>query len=254
MRVIIIEDEALATEKLHKTLMEIDPEINVLAQLTSVDDSIDWLKNNDHPELIFSDIHLADGICFNIYSEVEPLCPIVFTTAYEKYAIQAFEVNSVDYLLKPIQKIRLEGAINKYKLLNRAQQENKVELFEEFKTLLTQTNKEYKSRFLCKLGNKIKSVPIENIKYFYSKDKITFIVDKDNHRLPINNTLDEIDNLVNPSIFFRVNRKFVIHFDAIQEIHPYFKGRLKLKLDPHIEEDIVVSTEKSPLFKSWLDR
>jgi len=254
MKVLIIEDETLAAEKLEKTLSEVDKTIEVLQVLTSVDDSIDWLKNNEHPDLIFSDIHLADGICFNIYSEINPRCPIVFTTAYEKYAIQAFEVNSIDYLLKPVQRIRLEGSIKKYKLLKRTEQDNKSELFNEFKSLLTDTNKEYKSRFLCKLGNKIKSIPTENIKYFYSQDKITFIMDKNAQRLPINNTLDEIDNLVDPSIFFRVNRKFIIQFNAIEEIHPYFKGRLKLKLNPNIDEDLVVSTDKSPLFKAWLDR
>ncbi|MBT8231889.1 MAG: response regulator transcription factor [Saprospiraceae bacterium] len=254
MNVLIIEDESLAAEKLQSTLHDINPSINVLATLTSVDQSIEWLKSNPHPELIFSDIHLADGICFNIYTEVKISCPIIFTTAYEKYAIQAFEVNSIDYLLKPIQKIKLEGAINKFNLLARAQTNYKTDLFQEFKSLMSESNKEYKSRFLCKLGNKIKSVPSNNISYFYSKDKITFIIDKEGHRLPINNTLDEIDSLVDPSIFFRVNRKFVVQFDAIQEIHPYFKGRLKLKLNPNIDEDIVVSTEKSPLFKSWLDR
>jgi len=254
MKVLIIEDEALAAEKLEKTLLEVDSSIDILGTLTSVDDSINWLKSNEHPDLILSDIHLADGICFNIYSEVNPRCPIIFTTAYEKYAIQAFEVNSIDYLLKPVQRMRLEGALNKYKLLKRTQQENKTELFNEFKNLLSDSNKEYKSRFLCKLGNKIKSIPTENIKYFYSQDKITFIMDKNGQRLPINNTLDEIDNLVNPSLFFRVNRKFIVHFDAIEEIHPYFKGRLKLKLNPHIDVDLVVSTEKSPLFKAWLDR
>ncbi len=254
MKVLIIEDEALAAEKLEKTLHEVDETIEVLAVLTSVDDSIEWLNANEHPDLIFSDIHLADGICFNIYAEVSPRCPIVFTTAYEKYAIQAFEVNSIDYLLKPVQRIRLEGSINKYKLQKRTQQDNKSELFSEFKSLLSDTNKEYKARFLCKLGNKIKSIPTENIRYFYSQDKITFIMDKNSQRLPINNTLDEIDNLVNPSVFFRVNRKFIVQFDAIEEIHPYFKGRLKLKLNPHIDEDLVVSTEKSPMFKAWLDR
>lgn len=254
MRVLIIEDEILAIEKLEKTLHEIDPEIEVIGRLTSVDESISWLSNNAHPDLIFSDIHLADGICFNIYSEVDLKCPIIFTTAYEKYAIQAFEVNSIDYLLKPIQRIRLEGALNKHKIITKAQPNSNSDLFNEFKSLLSQSQKEYKSRFLCKLGNKIKSIPVEKIKYFYSKDKITFILDSNDQRLPINNTLDEIEDLVDPSSFFRVNRKFITNFEAIEEIHPYFKGRLKLKLNPDVGEDIVVSSDKSPLFKAWLNR
>lgn len=255
MRVIIIEDEHLATEKLSKTILEIDNSIEIVKTLESVDESIEWLsRNGENIDLIFSDIHLADGICFNIYSSVPTTCPIVFTTAYEKYAIQAFEVNSIDYLLKPIQKDRLELTINKYKSLSNDNSDDNSVLFDEFKRILSQSNKEYKSRFLCKLGNKIKSIPVEKISYFYSKDKITFIVDKDGNRLPINNTLDELDQLINPSHFFRINRKFIAHFDAISEIHPYFKGRLKLKLEPSIDEDIVVSSEKSPLFKAWLDR
>ena len=254
MKILIIEDEALAADKIQSLLNEIDPEIEVLDILNSVDKSIDWLNNNPAPDLVLSDIHLADGICFNIFSNIDTTAPIVFITAYEKYAIQAFEVNSIDYLLKPVDKFRLEQAISKFKMLQSIETHNRKSLFTEFKNLLEASTKEYKSRFLCKLGNKIKSVPTDSIRYFYSKDKITFIIDKDNNRLPVNNTLDEIDQLVDPKKFFRVNRKFISHFDAIDEIHPYFKGRLKITLNPSIDDDIVVSTERSPLFKAWLDR
>lgn len=254
MKVLIIEDEALAAEKLQSTLKAVSPDCDVVGVLNSVDASIEWLENNDEPDIILSDIHLADGICFNIYSSVQLNCPIIFTTAYEKYAIQAFEVNSIDYLLKPVQEDRLKAALEKYDSLKGSQSADRNALFEEFKAMLSSSNKEYKSRFLCKIGNKIKSVPIEKIAYFYSKDKMTFIVDNSNNRLPVNNTLDEIDQLIDPKNFFRVNRQFISHYDAISEIHPYFKGRLKIKLSPNIEEDIVVSAERSPLFKSWLDR
>lgn len=254
MRVLIIEDEHLAAEKLAKTLMEVKADAEILAVLNSVDSSIEWLQQNEEPDIILSDIHLADGICFNIYSQIEISCPIIFTTAYEKYAIQAFEVNSIDYLLKPIQNDRLEQALEKYSVLNKSQDSGRKDLYTEFKELLSNASKEYKSRFLCKIGNKIKSVPIERIRYFFSKDKMTFIIDADNNRLPINNTLDEIDQLVDPKSFFRVNRQFISHFEAIAEIHPYFKGRLKIKLSPGETDDIVVSAERSPLFKAWLDR
>ena len=254
MRVLIIEDEHLAAEKLSKTLMEVKPDAEILAVLNSVDSSIDWLKENEEPDIILSDIHLADGICFNIYSQIDVSCPIIFTTAYEKYAIQAFEVNSIDYLLKPIQHDRLEQALDKYSMLNKSQESSRQDLYTEFKELLSNASKEYKSRFLCKIGNKIKSVPIEKIRYFFSKDKMTFIIDADNNRLPINNTLDEIDQLVDPKCFFRVNRQFITHYEAIAEIHPYFKGRLKIKLSPGETDDIVVSADRSPLFKAWLDR
>ena len=253
MNILLIEDEKLAAEKLTTLLNKTCPESKVVQTIDSVDGAIAYLKNNEEPDLIISDIHLADGLCFSIYTEVNVKCPIIFATAYEKYAIQAFEVNSIDYLLKPIQESRLEQAINKYKRLN-IQPEDNASLYEEFQKLLTQKNRNYKARFLCKLGNKIKSIPTENILYFFSANKMTFLVDKNQQRLPINNTLDEIDQMIDPDHFFRINRKYITHFDAIAEIHPYFKGRLKLKLTPHIEDDIVVSTEKSPIFKAWLDR
>ena len=254
MNILLIEDEALAAEKLRKLLKDLRPDVNILETLNSVDGAVEWLSNNTHPDLIISDIHLIDGLCFNIYSQIKASCPVIFATAYEKYAIQAFEVNSIDYLLKPIQKDRLEQALSKFESLSKTQESDKSDLYEEFKKILSDRNRNYKARFLCKLGNKIKSIPAENIAYFYSKDKMTFLVDKNDQRLPVNNTLDEIDQLVNPDHFFRINRKYITHFEAISEIHPYFKGRLKLKLAPKIEDDIVVSTEKSPIFKAWLDR
>jgi DNA-binding LytR/AlgR family response regulator len=254
MDILIIEDEPLAAKKLEALVQELSTEHKIVAQLESVDESIQWLESNDHPDLILSDIHLSDGICFNIYSRVKVTCPIVFTTAYEKYAIQAFEVNSVDYLLKPIQKERLANAINKVEALPDDSSLSKSVLFEEFKNLLSSSNRDYKSRFLCKIGNKIKSIPIENINYFYSKDKMSFIVDQNANRYPVNNTLDELDQLVDPKSFFRVNRKYIVNFEALDEISPYFKGRLKLKLRPNVDDDIIVSTERSPIFKSWLDR
>lgn len=133
-------------------------------------------------------------------------------------------------------------------------EKDRHDLYAELKSALSIGRKEYKMRFLCKLGNKIKSVPVEKIQYFYSESKLTLIVDQDNNRFPINNTLDEVDNMLDPNIFFRVNRKYIASFSAISEIHPYFKGRLKVKLTPATDDDIVVSSEKSPLFKAWLDR
>lgn len=254
MKILIIEDEKLAVEKLVNLLATVAPDSEIVGTLDSIDDAVAWLNHHPHPDLVISDIHLIDGLCFNIFSQIKVECPIIFATAYEKYAIQAFEVNSIDYLLKPVQEQRLAQALTKYSDLTQSQESDRTELYEEFKKLLTNKNKNYKSRFLCKLGNKIKSIPTENIAYFYSANKMTFLVDKNQQRLPVNNTLDEIDQLVDPDSFFRVNRKFISHYEAISEIHPYFKGRLKLKLAPHIEEDIVVSTEKSPIFKAWLDR
>ena len=254
MNILIIEDEKLAAEKLQNLLQQIDRPTEILGVLDSVDGAIDWLSNNQEPDLIITDIHLLDGLCFNIFDKVKVTCPVIFATAYEKYAIQAFEVNSIDYLLKPTEKERLEKALEKYDKLSHHDQQDRSDLYQEFKKMLTVKERNYKARFLCKLGNKIKSIPAERISYFYSQDKMTFLVDKDKQRFPVNNTLDEIDQLVDPNFFFRINRKYITHYDAISEISPYFKGRLKLKLSPTVDDDIVVSTEKSPIFKSWLDR
>lgn len=254
MNILLIEDEKLAAEKLNNLLDQSERSTTVLATLDSVDSAIDWLNTNDCPDLIITDIHLIDGLCFNIFDKVQVKCPIVFATAYEKYAIQAFEVNSIDYLLKPIEQERLDQALEKFEQINSERQEDRTELYQEFKRLLAVKERNYKSRFLCKLGNKIKSVPAERIAYFYSKDKMTFLVDDQKQRFPVNNTLDEIDQLVDPINFFRINRKYITNYSAISEISPYFKGRLKLKLNPSVDDDIVVSTEKSPIFKAWLDR
>jgi len=251
MKVLILEDEPLAADKMESLLGELELDIEIVAILESVEESIAWLKKHGEPDIILSDIHLNDGLSFNIFSELKTSCPVIFTTAYEKYAIQAFEVNSVDYLLKPVQKDRLDQALGK---ANQKSNTSKSVLFEEFKEILTKSNRDYKNRFLCKLGNKIKSVPCEKIRYFYSKDKITFIVDQNNNRYPINNTLDEVDQMLDPKAFFRVNRKYIVHFEGLDEISPYFKGRLKISVLPAIDDEIVVSSDKSPLFKSWLDR
>jgi len=254
MKILLIEDEQLAQEKLITLLEKSDHDCQIIAVKESIDDAVIWLKDNPMPDLIISDIHLNDGLCFNIFPQVDITCPIIFATAYEKYAIQAFEVNSVDYLLKPIQPERLTQALDKFQKLNQSTPLDHSELYEEFRKILYKENKSYKSRFLCKLGNKIKSIPTEKIAYFYSANKMTFLLDKNQQRFPVNNTLDEIDQMLNPDEFFRLNRKFITHYDAIAEIHPYFKGRLKLNLKPKQDDEIVVSTEKSPIFKAWLDR
>ena len=171
-----------------------------------------------------------------------------------KFADVVGQEHVVQTLKNAIQKDKLEQAIEKCKSLSINSGESKQQLFEEFKALLSQSQKEYKSRFLCKLGNKIKSVSVEDIKYFYSESKMTFLVTGDNNRYPVNNTLDEIDQMMDPDQFFRVNRKYIAKFDAISEIHPYFKGRLKIELMPGNAKDIVVSSEKASVFKAWLDK
>jgi len=253
MKILLIEDEHLAAEKMQKMLQEAAPEVEILASLESIQESLNWLNNNACPDLIVSDIHLADGLCFDIFTQMGTQCPIIFTTAYEKYALQAFEVNSVDYLLKPIRMEQLKNSLDKFKERRNNYIYNS-NAFYEIKQMLSQNKQEYKSRFLTKVGTKIKSIPIEKIAYFFSEDKLTFIVDRENRRLPINNTLGEIDKMLNPKNFFRLNRKFIAHIDSIAEIQPYFKGRLVVQLQPNTKEQIIISTERTPIFKAWLNQ
>jgi len=254
MKVLILEDEGLASEKLVNLLKEIDPEIEVAATLKSVEASLEWFASNEAPELIFSDIQLLDGISFEIFQQVKIESPVIFTTAFDQYAIKAFEVNSVDYLLKPVRKEKLEISLNKLK--SKAQSgSSSSEKLNKLTELLLQTHKDYKQRFLVKLGHRIQTIPVENISYFFTHDKMTYVVTEDGSKSPMDHTLEEIDQMLDPDQFFRINRKYVVKISAVKEIHPYFKGRVKLKLEPgNNDDDIVISSEKTPSFKRWLDR
>jgi DNA-binding LytR/AlgR family response regulator len=255
VKVVIIEDEELAARKLQKLIQELDSDILVECILTSVKDAIKWLSENELPDLIFSDIQLGDGLSFEIFKSADVKCPVVFTTAFDQYAIQAFEVNSVDYLLKPVKRERIEASLEKYRVKKEAwESENKGIDVESLLMAINEARHNYKSRFLVKIGNKIHSIKTEQIAYFFSDQKLTFLVDRENNKYPVDHSLEEIGQQVDPEIFFRINRKYLIHLDAAVEIHPYFKGRLKLNLNPPAGEDIVVSAETTPRFKSWLDR
>lgn len=250
MRIVIFEDEKLASERLIQLLKSIKPEANVLTSMKSVEAAVMWLQNNDLPDLIISDIQLLDGVSFEIFDQVKIDCPVIFTTAYDEYAIKAFEVNSIDYLLKPIQKEKLTIALEKFEVQHHPSPEFDLSKIQE----LIQGEPEYKSRFLVKFGQRIKAIPVKKIAYFYSRDKLSYLVTFEGQKLPVDQTLEELDGLLNPKNYFRVNRKFIVHFDSVADIHPYFKGRVKLDLEPGIDEDIVVSSEKTPVFKKWLDQ
>ena len=251
MKILILEDESLASEKLENLLLEIDPSIQILHKLKSVEAAIEWYKANDHPDLVISDIRLLDGLSFEIFDQVSYKGPVIFTTAYDQYAIKAFEVNSVDYLLKPIQSEKLAASIKK--LEERSQPANTTQ-YEELVQMITASKPNYKSRFMIKAGNKILAVPIDKIAYFYSQNKLTYIVTNDDKKYPFDQPLEIIDQQVDPQLFFRANRKYIVRFEAINEIHPYFKGRIKLNLKPESEDEIVISSDKTPEFKKWLDQ
>jgi two-component system LytT family response regulator len=246
MKTLIIEDEAAAVRRLSKLILEIDPSIKIVDDLDSIENSLDWLHSNPLPDLIFMDIHLADGASFEIFNHFEISKPIIFTTAYNEYAIQAFKVNTIDYLLKPIKKPELEAAITKYRKLTRSQ------AF-DYKTLAREMNRdEYNKRFLIRFGQQIRVVEMRDCAYFYTHDKVTFLVTKKGKRYPIDYSLEKIEEMADPHSFFRINRQFIINIEAINEMYAYSKSRVKIDLNPSCELDTIVSTERSPHFKKWL--
>lgn len=248
MKVLLIEDEKPASTRLQKLLHEVDTEIEILDVLDSIENSIEWLNTHPMPKLIFMDIQLSDGLSFSIFKKTKVECPVIFITAYDEYAIDAFKVNSIDYLLKPVKKQDLETALLKFKNLQFSYSSL------QFDALSIDKQKQYKDRFIIKLGNKIKQVIIEDIAYFFSRDKLSFICDKEGKSYPIDLSLDKIEALIDPSIFFRVNRQIIAHHQAIKDIQTSIKSRIILTLEPPTQIEALISSERSSLFKKWIKK
>lgn len=251
MNTIIIEDENLTAQRLEGMLKKYDPNIQVLATLPSVADSVQWLRQNDPPDLVFMDIHLEDDLCFKIFELVPLAAPVIFTTAYDEYMIKAFKVNSIDYLLKPVNLLELMGALDKFKAVK--EQFSKP----DFNTLLNYIGHrapEYKTRFMITVGNKIKSIETAEIAYFYSDEKITFLVTKEGQNLPIDFSLDKLTTLLDPQQFFRASRQYLVGFTSISAVLTHFKGKLKLELAPKARHEVFVSGDRMTDFKDWLGR
>ncbi len=250
MKVLIIEDENAAARRLEKMLSEVEPDATVLQRLDSVEASILWLQNNPQPDLILLDIHLADGASFEIFEHTTVTCPIIFTTAYDEYALQAFKVNAVDYLLKPIKTGELAAAIDKYKKVFATVSPDYTGLLE---TLRRQEGQNHLRRMLIRFGNSIKLVDMTDAAYFYTKDKITFLVSRSTgKRYPVDYPLDKLENMLDTKTFFRINRQFIVNVAGIKEMHPYSKSRVKVELEPATDLETIVSTERSSEFKKWL--
>lgn len=249
MNVLIIEDEYPASGRLERLLKEIDEDIRVLSILQSVEDSVNWFSQNELPDLIFLDIQLEDGLCFDIYEKIKINTPIIFTTAFDNYAIKAFQVNSVDYLLKPIEKEGLEKAILKYRELHENNYSEKIE--EIIKSLKPHT----KERFLVKVGEHYRSIPVSNINCFYIEERCNFILTMEGKNYAIDYSLDKAESVLDTNIFFRVNRNFLVHLNAIRDIVAFSSNRLKLRIDKwQGRDDILVSRERVRSFKKWMDR
>ena len=251
MNVVIIEDESHAAEKLERQLKELDSKINVVAKIESVKNAVVWLKENK-PDLIFLDIHLSDGLCFRIFDEVEIKTPIIFTTAYDQYAIQAFKVNSVDYLLKPINKFDLAASYEKFNVYHQGGGSVDYSALKEM--IVDMREKKYQKRFLVVEGDTIKTVLVENIAYFFAEGKYAFLVDKEGERYLIDTTLEKLTSVLDPNEFFRINRGVIIHLDSIKKMNTWFSRRIKLELIPPFEKETIVSTERVKDFKEWLNQ
>ena len=249
MNVLIVEDEQLAQEYLINLLGDSGIDLTIIGSCNSLKSAIQWFLNNEEPDLVFMDIDLGDGLCFEIFDVVDLNCPIIFTTAYDEYAIQAFKVNSIDYLLKPISFTDLLRALSKFSSLT-AKRHQKPQVAEVAKVF----SEKYKSRFIIKVGQHIKSLPSEEIMYFSSRDKATYVTGKDHRSYLIEYSLDRLESIMDPVQFFRINRKYIIHFKSIKDIISYSGSRLKVFLIENQEEDIVVSRDRVNDFKRWLDR
>lgn len=248
MRILIIEDEQAAVRRLQKLLTDIDPQNEIIAALSTIEAAVEWFGENTPPDLVLMDIHLADGSSFEIFEKADITAPVIFATAYDEYALKAFKVNAIDYLLKPIKANELEQAIQKV-----TRKPKKNDSADGLIQKLTEAGFIKKSRrILVRMGQSIKLVDLDQVAYFYSKDKISFAVLPGNKRYPLDQSLDQIEQSLDPNSFFRINRQFIVKMTSIEEMIAYSKSRVKLKLNPHTEEDAIVSKERSPEFKKWL--
>ncbi|UZO80335.1 LytTR family DNA-binding domain-containing protein [Aquimarina sp. ERC-38] len=250
MNVLIIEDEKPAARRLQRMLANLGISKTIL--LHSVKESIEWFLNNEHPNLILLDIQLSDGLSFEIFDQVTINSAIIFTTAYDEYALRAFKLNSIDYLLKPIDDEELEAAIQKYQ--NQATPVNTLHMdFKEIRKLLNQpAEPTYKRRFTVKVGQHLKIIAVQDIECFYSENKGTYLHTKNGRNYLLDVTLDALEGQLNPQNFFRINRKFYVHLDAIKDIISYTNSRLQLKLNSYQEAEVIVARDRVKSFKEWL--
>ena len=247
MKALIIEDEQQAALRLEKQVFDVNPDIEVLAKLDGVESTIAWWNENEPPDFLFMDIHLADGSCFEIFDQITIDRPVIFTTAYDEYALRSFEKYAIDYLLKPIKKQDLERALEKLTIYLRGEEEESV----GEAAVADDLSEAGLKRLLVKVGPRINLVKIKDVAYFYSQNKITFAITKEGRRFPIDKSLEYLEHHLDTS-FFRINRKFIIHLNSIDGMMGHTKGRVIVQLKPPCEMESVVSTDRSPHFKKWL--
>lgn len=250
MKVVIIEDEKPAARRLNRMLniLGIEP----LTMLHSVEESVNWFSNNEHPDLLFLDIQLSDGLSFEIFDEIVIKSAIIFTTAYDQYALKAFKLNSIDYLLKPIDDDELKNAIDQFKNLKASNSKIGFDI-EQIKQLIEPTQKNFKKRFTIKIGQHLKMISVNTIECFYSENKSTHIHTTNNRSYIIEDTLEQLEGKLQPDTFFRVSRKYFVNIAAVKDIISYSNSRLKILLNSYKDTDIIVSRERVKEFKKWID-
>ena len=251
MKVLIIEDENFAADKLQSMILEIDPTIQVIAKLGSIKESVKWLMQHS-ADLIFLDIQLSDGLSFSIFEQVEVNIPVILTTAYDQYAIKAFELNSISYLLKPIRKSELAEALKKFNSLKSTFSID----FDELLARLQNREPDYKKRFLIQIGEKIKKIEVTEAAYFFVLEKDIYLRTFQGNSYPVELTLDKLETALNPEIFFRINRKYLVNINAISSMVAYSRSRVKIELTPKadVPMDAIVSIDRSTEFKKWLNK
>jgi two-component system, LytTR family, response regulator LytT len=255
MKVLIIEDEPFARAELLRLMRVTGRQVEVLDELDTVEDSVLWLKEHKPPELIFLDIQLADGISFEIFRQVQVNTPVIFTTAYDEYAIRAFQLNSIDYLLKPVRQEMLENALRKFESLQHEKQPERAWLSQEkLENLLSASRPAFKARLLVRLGDNLKSVEISDVAYFLAEEDVVFVMLKGGGRYIVDHTLNEMESLLDPKAFFRISRNCITSITAIKKVSKYFNSRLLVELSPPSPEQLLVSRVRVPEFLQWMDQ
>lgn len=259
MKILIVEDEELAVKKIRKTLAGVEPDAEVVAVTDSILSTVNWLEENPAPDLILMDIELSDGQSFEIFNQTTIKSPVIFTTSYDEYALKAFKVNSIDYLLKPIQKEDLEAAIQKLRQMKELYKTEEAKPDVSIDNLVKELQqklqpKDYRKRFLVKHAQKLVSIEVDEIAYFFSDGRLNFFKTYDNRKFVVDYTMDELEDMLDPEKYFRISRSFYISVNSVDQIHDYFGNRLMLTLKPAVDKESIVSREKVTDFKKWMGK
>lgn len=253
MNILILEDETKAAERLQQLVKEVQPDAAIVYTAESVKQAVAWLNSNDAPDLILSDIQLADGLSLEVFKQTATATPVIFTTAYDAYTLNAFKLNSIDYLLKPIDKDELKAAFTKYHSQRQPQDGMSKKMLELFRQITT-GKASHKSRFLVRQGERLITIPVEEVTYVRADDKVVFLHTRKGQKHIIDDPLDELETTLDPDVFFRINRTYIAPLSSIEKIYTHFNGRLKINLQGNDDQEIFVSRARATAFKKWLGK